>query len=108
MNSAIKIYAEQDKIGDETKEKYSDEFFEVLVLFFILDKNNSNVVIKDLDVVVNALDNVAARLYVDSRCVTNQQPLLESGTLGTKVSIHYYSIHLNDLLSFSAQRVMCK
>ena len=34
--------------------------------------------------VVNALDNVAARLYVDSRCVANQRPLLESGTLGTK------------------------
>lgn len=37
-----------------------------------------------LDVVVNALDNVNARLYVDSRCVYFQLPLLESGTLGTK------------------------
>ena len=37
-----------------------------------------------LDVVVNALDNVNARLYVDSRCVYFQRPLLESGTLGAK------------------------
>ena len=37
-----------------------------------------------LDVVVNALDNVNARLYVDGRCVYFQKPLLESGTLGTK------------------------
>eukprot|EP00887_Chlorella_sp_A99_P004082 scaffold23.g4082.t1 len=37
-----------------------------------------------LDVVVNALDNVNARLYVDSRCVYFCKPLLESGTLGTK------------------------
>lgn len=37
-----------------------------------------------LDLVVNALDNVNARLYVDSRCVYFQKPLLESGTLGTK------------------------
>ena len=37
-----------------------------------------------LDVVVNALDNVNARLYVDSRCVYFRKPLLESGTLGTK------------------------
>ena len=37
-----------------------------------------------MDVVVNALDNVNARLYVDSRCVYFQKPLLESGTLGTK------------------------
>jgi ubiquitin-activating enzyme E1 len=34
--------------------------------------------------VVNALDNVSARLYVDSRCVYCKKPLLESGTLGTK------------------------
>ena len=32
-----------------------------------------------LDVVVNALDNVNARLYVDSRCVYFGVPLLESG-----------------------------
>lgn len=34
--------------------------------------------------VVNALDNVNARLYVDSRCVYFGKPLLESGTLGPK------------------------
>ncbi len=34
--------------------------------------------------IVNALDNVNARLYVDGRCVYFQKPLLESGTLGTK------------------------
>ena len=33
---------------------------------------------------VNALDNVEARRYVDSRCVTNLRPLLESGTMGAK------------------------
>lgn len=37
-----------------------------------------------LDCVVNALDNVNARLYVDSRCVYFCKPLLESGTLGPK------------------------
>jgi ubiquitin-activating enzyme E1 len=36
------------------------------------------------DLVVNALDNVNARLYVDSRCVYFCKPLLESGTLGAK------------------------
>jgi molybdopterin/thiamine biosynthesis adenylyltransferase len=34
--------------------------------------------------IVNALDNVNARLYVDSRCVYFCKPLLESGTLGAK------------------------
>lgn len=66
MNPALKIIANLDKVGPETENKYSDSFFQ------------------KLDVVVNALDNVNARLYVDSRCVTNKKPLLESGTLGPK------------------------
>lgn len=37
-----------------------------------------------LDVVANALDNVKARLHVDSACVAHGLPLLESGTSGTK------------------------
>lgn len=34
--------------------------------------------------VTNALDNVAARRYVDMRCVATKRPLIESGTLGPK------------------------
>jgi len=37
-----------------------------------------------LNVVTNALDNIEARLYIDSRCVSNAIPLVESGTLGPK------------------------
>lgn len=36
------------------------------------------------DVIVNALDNMTARLYVDELCVRYSKPLLESGTMGTK------------------------
>ena len=63
----------------QTESKFNDAFF------------------NSLDLVVNALDNVTARVaklsllsliieqvYMDNRCVTNQKPLLESGTLGTK------------------------
>ena len=32
------------------------------------------------DAVLNALDSVAARMYVDGRCVQNGRPLLESKT----------------------------
>ncbi|EDV26442.1 uncharacterized protein TRIADDRAFT_54436 [Trichoplax adhaerens] len=39
---------------------------------------------KTLHVVVNALDNVEARRYMDGRCVSNQRPLLDSGTTGPK------------------------
>jgi hypothetical protein len=39
---------------------------------------------------VNALDNVAARMYMDQRIVANEKPLLESGTLGTKGHVQVF------------------
>lgn len=55
-----------DRVGLETEGVFNDAFW------------------KELHVVTNALDNVAARKYVDNRCVNFRKPLLESGTLGTK------------------------
>ena len=39
---------------------------------------------KNNTLIVNALDNVEARKYVDSKCVLHEKPLFESGTLGSK------------------------
>jgi ubiquitin-activating enzyme E1 len=66
INPAIRIKALQNRVSPETEDVFDDSFWE------------------GLDVVVNALDNVNARLYVDSRCVYFGKPLLESGTLGPK------------------------
>ncbi|KAK8864255.1 hypothetical protein IAR55_001501 [Kwoniella newhampshirensis] len=63
-----KILAHQDRVGPETEQQYGDDFFAAI------------------DGVTNALDNVAARQYMDRRCVYYQKPLLESGTLGTKAN----------------------
>ena len=41
---------------------------------------------KSHDIVINALDNVEARKYVDSCCNKYDIPLFESGTLGTKAN----------------------
>ncbi|WVF71622.1 hypothetical protein IAT40_006430 [Kwoniella sp. CBS 6097] len=70
MNPGLKgkIIAHQDRVGPETEQEYGDEFFAAI------------------DGVTNALDNVAARQYMDRRCVFYQKPLLESGTLGTKAN----------------------
>eukprot|EP01100_Stratorugosa_tubuloviscum_P003851 TRINITY_DN1936_c2_g1_i2.p1 TRINITY_DN1936_c2_g1~~TRINITY_DN1936_c2_g1_i2.p1 ORF type:complete len:1019 (-),score=473.16 TRINITY_DN1936_c2_g1_i2:43-3066(-) len=84
MNPQIKVDALLDRVGSATEEKFSDKFFQ------------------SLDVVVNALDNVAARLYVDSRCVANQKPLLESGTLGTKGHVQVIVPHQTE--SYGSQR----
>lgn len=56
----------KDPVGPDTEAVFGHDFFE------------------RLDAVVNALDNVEARTYVDRRCVFFRKPLLESGTLGTK------------------------
>ncbi|XP_066918728.1 ubiquitin-like modifier-activating enzyme 6 [Clytia hemisphaerica] len=67
INADLQIEAHQNKVSPDTEfSTYNDAFY------------------KSQNVVVNALDNVEARRYVDSRCVTNQLPLLETGTMGPK------------------------
>lgn len=68
MNNNLKghIFARLDKIHDETADIYSEEFYE------------------SQTIITNALDNVKARLYIDSKCVQARVPMIDSGTLGTK------------------------
>ena len=61
INPALQVRALQNRVSPDTEEVFDDSFW------------------ANLDVVVNALDNVNARLYVDSRCVYFGKPLLESG-----------------------------
>ena len=66
INPALRVRALQNRVSPETEGVFDDAFW------------------GGLDLVTNALDNVNARLYVDSRCVYFGKALLESGTLGTK------------------------
>uniref|UniRef100_A0A3P9IW60 Ubiquitin-like modifier-activating enzyme 6 n=1 Tax=Oryzias latipes TaxID=8090 RepID=A0A3P9IW60_ORYLA len=66
INPELQIDAHLNKVCPATESIYSDSFY------------------SSLNVVVTALDNVEARRYVDSRCLCNQRPLLDSGTMGTK------------------------
>ncbi|XP_050399847.1 ubiquitin-like modifier-activating enzyme 6 [Patella vulgata] len=85
INPELKIEAQQHKVCPQTEESvYNDGFFE------------------QQDVIVNALDNVEARRYMDGRCVINQKPLLESGTMGTKGHVQVIVPHLTE--SYSSQR----
>ncbi|XP_053205486.1 ubiquitin-like modifier-activating enzyme 1 isoform X2 [Panonychus citri] len=65
MNPQINILPHQNRVCPETEKVYSDEFYE------------------NLDGVLNALDNVEARIYMDRRCVYYRKPLIDAGTLGT-------------------------
>merc|ERR1712196_468305 len=64
MNGALKVRAMEVRVGPDTEDTFDDAFWDAQ------------------DCVVNALDNIQARIYVDSRCVWFEKPLLESGTLG--------------------------
>ena len=66
INPLVNIEAHANRVGTESENVYTDSFWE------------------GQNVICTALDNVSARLYVDSRCVYFKKPLLESGTLGTK------------------------
>lgn len=85
INPTLIIEAHQNKVWPQTEaDIYHDEFYE------------------SQDIIVNALDNVEARRYVDSRCVTNQRPLLESGTMGAKGHVQVIIPHVTE--SYSSQR----
>jgi len=68
MNPALKghVLPRLDKVHEGTSHIFDEAFFE------------------NLDCVTNALDNVQARRYIDTRCVSAKTALLESGTLGPK------------------------
>ncbi|MBA0609500.1 hypothetical protein Godav_021540, partial [Gossypium davidsonii] len=78
INPCLKIEALQNRVGPETENVFDDTFWE------------------NLTVVINALDNVNARLYVDQRCLYFQKPLLESGTLGAKCNTQMVIPHLTE------------
>lgn len=86
MNPQLKgnVIARLDKVQPATSHIFTDQFFE------------------GLSVITNALDNVAARKYVDSRCVTAKTPLLESGTLGPKGHVQVVLPYLTE--SYGSQQ----
>jgi ubiquitin-activating enzyme E1 len=78
INPCLNIEALQNRACPETENVFDDEFWE------------------NLSVVINALDNVNARLYIDQRCLYFQKPLLESGTLGACCNTQMVIPHLTE------------
>jgi len=107
MNPNIKITANTSRVGAETENVYDTNFF------------------TSLNFVCNALDNVQARLYIDSKvfkffnqylllnvakvhiynslikCIEYGIPLIESGTLGTSGNVLVVLPHLTEAYSSS-------
>jgi ubiquitin-activating enzyme E1 len=72
MNSDLNVVCHEIRVGPETENIFNDAFW------------------MQFDGIWNALDNIQARLYTDSKCILYGKPLLESGTEGTKAnsSVH--------------------
>jgi ubiquitin-activating enzyme E1 len=73
MNPDMNFECHEEMLWTGTEHKFNDEFWD------------------SLDGVWNALDNIQARLYTDSKCLLHGKPLLESGTEGTKAN---HSVHI--------------
>lgn len=84
MNPNINISAYSLRVGAETENIFNEAFY------------------NSLDGVCNALDNIEARMYMDSQCVFYRKPLLESGTLGTKGNTQVVVPHLTE--SYASSR----
>ncbi|KAL7519500.1 hypothetical protein ACHAWX_005472, partial [Stephanocyclus meneghinianus] len=65
-----RIEAHTSRVGEEEEGPFDDDFWS-----------------SGCDVVLNALDNVEARLFVDGQCVSNGRGLIDAGTLGPKGNV---------------------
>jgi ubiquitin-activating enzyme E1 len=84
INAEAKFNPLQLRVAPENENIFNDDFW------------------TSLDFVVNAVDNVKARQYVDGQCVWFEKPLFESGTLGTKchsqIIIPHATISYTDII----------
>lgn len=78
MNPDVNIISFDKKMSIETEDFFNDEF-------------HSNI-----DIYLNALDNVDARNYMDSRSIKYSKPLIDSGTMGSKGNVQVIIPHLTE------------
>ena len=81
MNPSLNVCALTTKVAPETESIYNDTFW------------------NEMDCIVNALDNVQARMYVDSKVVLYNKPLFESGTLGVMSNVQPIVPHATESYS---------
>ena len=75
MNKDFNVNALQNFVSQDTENIFNAEFWE------------------KQDFVINAVDNVKARRYIDSRCTWYGKNLIDSGTLGTKAHVQLIVPH---------------
>ncbi len=85
LNPSVKIQSYTNKVGDTEIGPFDSTFWS-----------------EKVQVVLNALDNVDARLYIDAQCVANGKALVDAGTLGSKGNVQVVVPHLSESYASSA------
>jgi len=80
-----RVEVHTSRVGEEDDGPFDDEFWS-----------------SDISVVLNALDNVEARLFVDSQCVAHGLGLIDAGTLGPKGNVQVVIPQLSESYGSSA------
>jgi ubiquitin-activating enzyme E1 len=78
MNPDVEIIGLEQKICPETENYFNSEFH------------------SKIDIYLNALDNVDARIYMDSMAIKYSKPLIDSGTMGSKGNVQVIIPHLTE------------
>lgn len=84
LNKDCDATAFENKVCSETENIFNESFF------------------SNIDIILNALDNVEARLYVDQQAIKYLKPLIDSGTLGTKGNVQVVVPHMTE--SYGSQK----
>ena len=78
MNPDVEIIALTQKMCLETENIFDEKFH------------------SGIDIYLNALDNVDARIYMDSMAIKYSKPLIDSGTMGSKGNVQVIIPHLTE------------
>jgi ubiquitin-activating enzyme E1 len=76
VNTSFKCEDLQSRVGAENEHIFNENFW------------------TSQDFIINAVDNVQARKYIDSMCTWYGKPLIDSGTLGTKAHVQLVVPHV--------------
>ena len=78
MNPDVEIIGLEHKMCPETENYFNSDFH------------------SKIDIYLNALDNVDARMYMDSIAIKYSKPLIDSGTMGSKGNVQVIIPHLTE------------
>lgn len=78
MNPDVEVISLGQKMCSDTEDYFDDNFH------------------SQIDIYLNALDNVDARTYMDSQAIKYSKPLIDSGTMGSKGNVQVIIPHLTE------------